>query len=187
MRDFNITGLCVPKMHYMVDISAKLEEIIRMIDKGLYFTINRARQYGKTTTFSLLRDRLKDKYLVADLSFEGVGDSPFETDEAFCGMFVRQLAHGLVSAEKSGQYMAILENEQPASVEQLGFLITKFCKSVPKPVVLMIDEVDKTSNNQVFLNFLGMLRNKYHQKNKGADYSFQSVLLAGVYDVKNLK
>ena len=51
----------------------------------------------------------------------------------------------------------------------------------------MIDEVDKSSNNQIFLHFLGMLREKYLQRNEGQDYTFQSVILAGVHDVKTLK
>lgn len=51
----------------------------------------------------------------------------------------------------------------------------------------MIDEVDKTSDNQIFLNFLGMLRNKYLKRQEDMDYTFKSVILAGVYDIKNLK
>ena len=51
----------------------------------------------------------------------------------------------------------------------------------------MIDEVDKSSNNQLFLSFLGMLRNKYLLRNEGKDCTFYSVILAGVHDVKNLK
>ncbi len=51
----------------------------------------------------------------------------------------------------------------------------------------MIDEVDKSSNNQLFLSFLGMLRNKYLLRNMGKDYTFYSVILAGVHDVKTSK
>jgi hypothetical protein len=51
----------------------------------------------------------------------------------------------------------------------------------------MIDEVDKSSNNQLFLSFLGMIRNKYLLRNTGKDYTFHSVILAGVHDVKTLK
>jgi hypothetical protein len=47
--------------------------------------------------------------------------------------------------------------------------------------------VDKSSNNQLFLSFIGMLRNKYLQREVGKDYTFKSVILAGVYDVKSLK
>ena len=49
MRRFNVTGTCVGTEHYMVDISAKLDEIEKLVDGRHYFTINRARQYGKTS------------------------------------------------------------------------------------------------------------------------------------------
>ena len=45
-RYFNVTGACNPKRHYMVNIQKSLEEIKKMVDRGEYFTINRARQYG---------------------------------------------------------------------------------------------------------------------------------------------
>ena len=56
-----------------------------------------------------------------------------------------------------------------------------------KEVVLFIDEVDKSSNNQLFLHFLGMLRDKYLLRNSGKDFTFHSVILAGVYDIKSIK
>lgn len=46
MRKFNVTGVCVPEKDYMVDISGKLEQIMKLIADGCYFTMNRARQYG---------------------------------------------------------------------------------------------------------------------------------------------
>lgn len=65
--------------------------------------------------------------------------------------------------------------------------IANLCSISKKEAILMIDEVDKSSDNQVFLTFLGMLRNKYLKREEGVDFSFKSVILAGVYDVKNLK
>ena len=63
--------------------------------------------------------------------------------------------------------------------------LSEFCGSAPKPVVLLIDEVDSASNNQVFLDFLALLRGYYLQRE---DFpTFQSVILAGVYDIRNLK
>ena len=69
----------------------------------------------------------------------------------------------------------------------LSNVISKFIKALDKDVVLIIDEVDKSSNNQLFMSFLGMLRNKYLLKSRGRDFTFKSVILAGVYDVKSLK
>ncbi|RLC01562.1 MAG: hypothetical protein DRI57_30950 [Deltaproteobacteria bacterium] len=40
-KEFNDTGLCVPNRHYMADTSSKLEQIIRLVEKGKYFIISR--------------------------------------------------------------------------------------------------------------------------------------------------
>lgn len=55
MKEFNTTAVCVSNKHYMVDITERVNEIKRLVDAGKYFTINRARQYGKTTTLTALR------------------------------------------------------------------------------------------------------------------------------------
>lgn len=63
--------------------------------------------------------------------------------------------------------------------------LSGICEAADKPIVLMIDEVDSAANNQVFLDFLAQLRAQYMERDlQGA---FQSVILAGVYDVKNLR
>ena len=84
MRSFNVTGLCLPEEDYMVDISSKIKQIKELVDSRCYFTINRARQYGKTTTLAMLKRALVDEYLVISISFEGLGDESFETAGAFC-------------------------------------------------------------------------------------------------------
>ena len=50
MKHFNTTAVCIPSKHYMVDLSERIKEIEKLVDDGKYFAINRARQYGKTTT-----------------------------------------------------------------------------------------------------------------------------------------
>ena len=59
------------------------------------------------------------------------------------------------------------------------------CENSSRPIVLMIDEVDSASNNQVFIDFLAQLRAYYLKRDKMP--IFQSVILAGVYNIKNLK
>ena len=54
-KTFNTTADCKPHLHYMVDLTSRLIQIQQMIDKGEYFTISRARQYGKTTTLRSLK------------------------------------------------------------------------------------------------------------------------------------
>ena len=55
---FNTTAVCIPEKHYMVDITERLNQIKALVDEGKYFTINRARQYGKTTTLLALKKML---------------------------------------------------------------------------------------------------------------------------------
>ena len=71
------------------------------------------------------------------------------------------------------------------SLRKLFSLLSKICAKSLKPIVLIIDEVDSATNNQVFLDFLAQLRGYFLTREKTP--TFQSVILAGVYDVKNIK
>lgn len=194
MRKFNVTGTCVPEKHYMVDISDKLSQIVGMIEDEEYFTINRARQYGKTTTLSQIDRKLQGKYTVLRMSFEGAGENAFKNDEGFMRFFVKKVARELSFLKKPEELIKEWSSltdysgeEYDDAFDYLGEKITKLCKSERQGVILLIDEVDKSSDNQIFLNFLGMLRNKYLFRQEGRDITFKSVILAGVYDIKNLK
>ena len=187
-KEFNVTGSCNPQRHYMVDTEKRFKAVENLIDRGNYFTINRARQYGKTTMLNKIWFRLSDKYLVIPLSFEGLGDEAFASPATFVTTFKRQMSRHLVSLRQNEALIGIWQNGNASSIDDLSEIVTDFCRACPKPVVVTIDEVDKSSDNQLFLNFLGMLRNKYLERDKeGMNYTFHSVVLAGVYDIKNLK
>ena len=184
-REFNVTGLCVPHKHYMVDISHKIEQIKALIDKGYYFTINQARQYGKTTTLSALRRALKDDYTVVFLTFEGLSKENYDDSKAFCLTFIELVHDALELAGESDDDITSWIDDSISTFQKLSRHIRKWCRD--KQVVLIIDEVDKISNNQVYLDFLSMLRKKYLAAQDELDFTFYSVILAGVYDVRNLK
>ena len=187
-KRFNVTGSCNPERHYMVNSEKRFKAVEELIDNGDYFTINRARQYGKTTMLNMIWRGLSDRYLVIPLSFEGLGDESFANPAAFVATFKRQLARHLVSHHQDKALIDIWQDEDALTIEDLSSIITDFCKACKKNVVLTIDEVDKSCDNQLFLNFLGMLRNKYLERDReGMNHTFHSVILAGVYDVKNLK
>ena len=186
-KRFNSTGVCIPDIHYMVDINDKLDKIMTLIKRRDYFVINRPRQYGKTTTMFMLEQRLKNDYLVISISFEGIGDEVFLKEESFSKVFVELMAESLEFTDESESKRLIDNAKQIENLRDLSKVITKFIKESKKEVILFIDEVDKSSNNQLFLSFLGMLRNKYLSRQQGKDKTFSSVILAGVYDIKNLK
>ena len=69
----------------------------------------------------------------------------------------------------------------------LSKFITRLTHQFDKKLVLLIDEVDASSNFDPFLSFLGMLRTKYLGRTMPNHRTFHSIILAGVYDIKNLK
>ena len=185
-------GTCYPEEHYMVDMERRLKEIEKLVDDRKYFTINRARQYGKTTLLNLMVQRLSSKYLVFSVSFEGLGDSAFEKEASFCGMICKLLYDAIrydeVPAIEDSVKNIIYEAVRDNRIEDLfalSAMISEICSEAGRPVVLMIDEVDQASGHKVFLDFLGMLRSKYLKRTTRP--VFQSVILAGVYDIKNLR
>ncbi|MDR1786849.1 MAG: AAA-like domain-containing protein, partial [Treponema sp.] len=160
-RRFNYTGLCVPEQHYMVDISAKIAQIRAMVDQGLYFTINRARQYGKTTTLFALWKALSTDYLCIDISFEGVGDVVFEDESKFCQMFLSEIQRRLKRSQlvDDKDYIASWVDPSVVKFDALRDHLDKVCAG--RRIVLMIDEVDASTNYRVYIRFLAMLRDKY--------------------------
>lgn len=189
---FNTEGICYPDEHYMVNIDERLEEIMKYITARKYFVINRARQYGKTTTLSLLANKLKADYVVFPLSFEGIGNSAYADEYAFCRMIYRLFYDALYYGETEHVPDSIKDHCKVMSAESgksdfndLSEFISTLCQEVTKPVIMMIDEVDQASNHDIFLAFLGMLRAKYLKRRSRP--TFHCVILAGVYDIKNLK
>lgn len=92
MKSFTTTGPCIPSVNYMVDLSERVNQIKDMNDEGQYFTITRGRQYGKTTTLNHIYQNLKSEYLVLNLSFEGIGNAGFESEQAFVKAFCMNMA-----------------------------------------------------------------------------------------------
>jgi len=187
-KEFNDAGLCVPHLHYMADRSTQIANMIKLVEKGKYFTINRPRQYGKTTLLYLLEKELeKMGYLVFDISFEGIFDRIFASEELFAHAFLKMLLSNIRQTDHPISRYLLQQIPKITSLQDLSEAITEITAISGQKIVVEIDEVDKSTNNQLFLVFLGMLRAKYLLRNKGKDSTFFSVILAGVHDVKNLK
>ncbi len=193
MRKFNTTGTCYPEDHYMVDITKRLDDIVNRVADGEYITINRGRQYGKTTTLYHLAERLSKDYVVFSISFEKFGKTEFSSEESLAYHFVNSLYKKIRNIKVLNESVKniiqkiVAENSQNESIkfDSLSDCIIDICEQSDKPVVLIIDEVDSASNYESFIKLLRMLREKY--LNRKESPTFKSVILAGVYDIKNLK
>lgn len=192
-RYFNVTGACYPDEHYMVNLDKRLYTIKSMVEQGQYITINRARQYGKTTTLWALHAYLQKEYAVILMDFQRMSTAVFQDEITFSKAFIKDFLK--VARNKNMQITGLpekvlVEIEAHAAkvnynIKELFEDLSDLCYKAEKKVVLVIDEVDSASNNSVFLDFLSQLRDMYNTKRVRT--TFQSVILAGVYDIKNLK
>ncbi|MCM1049912.1 MAG: ATP-binding protein [Clostridiales bacterium] len=193
-RYFNTEGRCRPDRHYMVQLDERLRLIKeRFVDREKYFVINRGRQYGKTTTLMALAEYLRDDYAVIAMDFQKMSTASFRDEPAFVKAFINYMEDLFLKNEALMQSVAVenyqkliaLAGQQERSMDEMFRCLSRICKSAAKPIVLIIDEVDSASNNQVFVDFLAQLRGYYLDRENSP--IFHSVILAGVYDIKNLK
>ncbi|MCR5620376.1 MAG: AAA-like domain-containing protein [Treponema sp.] len=189
MRRFNTTGTCFADRHYMVNIDERVQQIKKMVDLGDYFCINRGRQYGKTTTLHYLKKALDEEYTVFSISFEGMSESSFSSLENCGKAFFEGLMECVDYDEVTFVDDATREFLRGTNVfsddKDLSLAISKLCKANTRPVVVIIDEVDQAGNYEAFVKFLGLLRSKFLSRDTRP--TFHSVILAGVYDIRNLK
>lgn len=193
MRSFNTEGQCIPELHYMVNLDARLKKIQTWIGEQKYLYIQEGRQYGKTTTLMALENFVKEQYIVIALDFQGMSSEKFQSEHTFSEAFVQCMEDVIYEQPlyvegldtETMQQLKAQSKEADFGLVELFRGLKFLCIKSTRPIVLMIDEVDSAADNQVFLDFLALLRMGYLKRNKVR--TFQSVILAGVYDIKNLK
>lgn len=145
----------------MIDLSERLSEIKKMVDAGEYFTINRARQYGKTTLLAALAEYLKSDYKVISLDFQTISYGDFENEEKFVAAFSNEILiseYDIPEDIRSTLLHLADGKERNVTLSVLFRTLLQWCRISEKPLVLIIDEVDTATNNQVFVDFLAQLR-----------------------------
>lgn len=191
-RYFNVEGPCTPSEHYMVKLEKRLIEIRKLVDKGKYFSINRPRQYGKTTLLTALSLSLSRDYIVIELDFQMFSHKDFEHEDSFVTAFAREMLISLSYEKRVPDNMkkeleAFSYPKQDIKEKKLAILFqcfSKYCAIAEKPIILIIDEADNIACTEIFLDFLALLRGYFIHRKKRP--TFQSVILAGVYDIKLL-
>lgn len=193
-KRFNITGTCYPEEHYMVNINDRINQMEELIDEGRYITINRGRQYGKTTLYFNLVQVLRKKYLAFSITFEGVEDKIFASSDTLAYAMVERMYKNIkrihndeaveVAKKKFEQTLESHSSNRQMTFEELSEFVSDLCDESPKPVVLIIDEGDNASNYDSFISLLGLFRSSFLRRQEYP--TFQSVILIGVYDIRNL-
>jgi len=181
MREFNITGKIIPTKHYFVDLTPQLDKLMALADKGAYFVINRPRQFGKTTILDFFARRLQasGNYAPALISFESFTQRADITEAEFYLKVAKQIFEELTFVGIEHVSALVVNNR-----DDFFDWARETCKSLPRKLVLLVDEIDAVPET-VVIGFLAGLREMYLQRDrKPAPYG---VGLVGVHDIKNLK
>ena len=183
-RFFNVTGLCNPKDHYMVDPLRGLDKtILDLIESKYYFTIHAPRQTGKTTLLrSLSRElNLSQKYVAVHFSLETAG---------FRSNTVKEANKAFIESLQSAACEQVDSINQPPnpsgyepSINVFKNYLTDWARISTLPIILLIDEIDSLYDD-VLISVLRQLRDGF-QFRPGAFPS--SVALVGLRDVREYK
>ena len=187
MRFFNTAGPIKPERHYCIPPLERLnmDEVFALIRDEKYFVLHAPRQTGKTSALLALRDLLNAQgtYRCVYVNVEG-GQAAREDVEQMTRAFLGELASRARSVgdefldeiwfdilAKYGGHVALRE------------ALTRWAQAAPKPLVLLIDEIDSLIGDSL-LSVLRQLRAGYDLRPAGFP---QSVVLCGVRDVRDYR
>ena len=187
MRFFNTTGPVVAADHYCIPPLARLDldELLRLVRDKRYFVLHAPRQTGKTSALLALRDRLNaDGYRCVYVNVEAAQTAREDVGQAM-RVVLGRLASGarmtLGDEFLEGVYRDLAAKYVPHEV--LLEALARWAEADPKPLVLLIDEIDMLIGDSL-LSVLRQLRTGYHQRPHGFP---QSVVLCGVRDVRDYR
>ena len=188
MRFFNTTGPVVAADHYCIPPLERLDlsEVRRLIRDKRYFVLHAPRQTGKTSALLALRDLLNEEgdYRCVYVNVEG-GQAMREDIE----QVTRTILAGLASRARLTLGDEFLTRVWPSILGEVGpgaalqEALTRWAEDTPKPLVLLIDEIDALIGDSL-LSVLRQLRAGYDLRPTGFP---QSVVLCGVRDVRDYR
>ena len=188
MRFFNTTGPVDASRHYCVPPLERVDlaEIRRLVAEHRYFVLHAPRQTGKTSALLALRDLLNDegRHSCVYVNVEGA-QAALEDVEQAMRTVLGELADRAVRAVGDDALEAIWP-EMLATRGPHGALrqsLTRWASVAPKPLVLLIDEIDALVGNSL----LSVLRQLRAGSDMRPDGFPQSVVLCGVRDVRDYR
>ena len=188
MRFFNTAGPIKTEIHYHISPLARLDvdDLLQLIRQEKYFVLHAPRQTGKTSVLFALRDQLNasGEFRCAYVNVE-VGQTAREDVAAAMRAILSALArgarHALDDSFVTDIWRGILDDAGPN--DALGETLACWAAADPKPLVLMIDEIDALIGDTL-LSVLRQLRAGYPER----PHRFpQSVILCGVRDVRDYR
>ncbi len=187
MRFFNTTGPVVAEDHYCIPPLKRLDltEVRQLIRDKRYFVLHAPRQTGKTSALLALRDLLnaEGNYRCVYVNIESAQAMREDVERAMQVILgdLASWARLTLSDEFLTENWSGIFAEFGAGA--LREVLTRWVQADPKPLVLLIDEIDSLIGDTL-LAVLRQLRAGYVLR----PASFpQSVVLCGVRDVRDYR
>ena len=187
MRFFNTTGPVVAEDHYCIPPLERLNltEIRRFIRDKRYFVLHAPRQTGKTSALLALRDLLNAEgaYRCVYINVESAQAMREDVEQAMrviLGELASWARLTLGDQFLTRTWSSIFAEFGPGALVEA---LTRWAEADPKPLVLLIDEID-TLIGDTLLAVLRQLRAGYVRRPVGFP---QSVVLCGVRDVRDYR
>ena len=188
MRKFNTEGPVVAADHYCIPPLERvdLDEILELIRDKRYCVLHAPRQTGKTSALLALRDLLNrggaGDFRCVYVNVEA-GQAMREDVERAMRVIVGELASRARSMGDGFLYDAWPEIFATFGDGALGEALTRWCEADPRPLVLLIDEIDSLIGDTL-ISVLRQLRAGYDRRPESFP---QSVVLCGVRDVRDYR
>ena len=188
MRFFNTEGPVVARKHYCIPPLERVNvaELLAMIAQERYFVLHAPRQTGKTSALLALRDLLETggagDYRCVYVNVEAAQAVGEDVERAMRVILGEMGNSALFQGDGflDGIWSDILARFGDAA---LGAALAHWCRADPRPLVLLIDEID-TLIGDTLIAVLRQLRVGYVQRPEGFP---QSVVLCGVRDVRDVR
>ncbi len=188
MRDFNKEGPVVSAEHYSIPPLSRIDrdEVLHLIERKRYFVLHAPRQTGKTTVLGALSDLLNQsgKYRCAYVNVESAAaarENVAAVMRTIVGRLAAEAWRTLGDRTLRDVRKEVLEEEGPYEV--LQEVLALWAESNPKPLVVLIDEIDSLVGDSL-LSVLRQLRAGYRDR---PEHFPQSVILCGVRDVRDYR
>ena len=179
MREFNIFGPVYSNRHYYLDRQEVKQQLHNKIEKGRYFTLNAARQMGKTTFLQeIVNEQEKHgTYFAVLLDFQAL--AYFEQPE-----FYKYMGLMIERWRKHYEPSAPVASNMRDHGDFLEWL-RKTTTTLGKPGILIIDEFEAVSPD-LFTPLLTQFRSMYLARENPYEYALQSIILTGVHTIASL-
>ena len=186
-RFFNTAGPNRPKEQYTIDPLSRfdLDDMLMLIRQKKYFVLHAPRQTGKTSCMLALRDYLNQHgdYIAVYANVEGgqaYRNNVTKVVGATCDI-IAQEARLILHDPMPEQILKKIKKEK-ADVMLTQYL-TALSESLPKPLVLFIDEIDALVGDSL-VSVLRQIRSGYANRPNAFP---SSIVLCGVRDVRDYR